>query len=46
MLLGIHDKFRDEEPEKYEKIIKNRQKIFEKYFKNDNHHAEWVKLMM
>ncbi|WP_406537568.1 MarR family winged helix-turn-helix transcriptional regulator [Methanobrevibacter sp.] len=46
LLVGIHDKFRDEEPEKYEKIIKNRRKIFEKYFKNDNNHEEWIKLMM
>ena len=46
LLLAVHDKFRDEEPEKYEKIIKNRRKIFEKYFKNDNNHEEWIKLMM
>ena len=45
LILNIHDKFKQEEPEKYEKIIKNRKKIFEKYFKDDKHHDEWVKLM-
>ena len=45
LILGIHNKFKEEEPEKYEKIIKNRQEIFEKYFKNDNHH-EWANLMI
>ncbi len=46
LILHIHDKFRQEEPEKYEKIIKNRKEIFEKYFKDDKHHKEWVKLMI
>ena len=45
LILNIHDKFKEEEPEKYEKIIKNRKEIFEKYFKDDKHHEEWVKLM-
>ena len=38
LILYIHDKFKEEEPEKYEKIIKNRKEIFEKYFKDDKHH--------
>ncbi|MGX8694561.1 MAG: MarR family winged helix-turn-helix transcriptional regulator [Methanobrevibacter sp.] len=46
LILYIHDKFKEEEPEKYEKIIKNRKEIFEKYFKDDKHHEEWVKLMI
>ena len=46
LIFNIHDKFRQEEPEKYEKIIKNRKEIFEKYFKDDKHHREWVKLMI
>lgn len=46
LILYIHDKFKQEEPEKYEKIIKNRKEIFEKYFKDDKHHEEWVKLMI
>ena len=46
LILNIHDKFKEEEPEKYEKIIKNRKEIFEKYFKDDKHHEEWVKLMI
>lgn len=46
LILAVHDKFKEEDPEKYEKIIKNRKEIFEKYFRNDKHHAEWVKLMM
>ncbi|MDO5860389.1 MarR family winged helix-turn-helix transcriptional regulator [Methanobrevibacter sp.] len=45
LILNIHDKFRKEEPEKYEKIIKNRKEIFERYFKDDKHHEEWVKLI-
>ena len=44
LIFNIHDKFRQEEPEKYEKIIKNRKEIFEKYFKDDKHHKEWAKL--
>ena len=45
LILNIHDKFKEEEPEKYEKIIKNRKEIFEKYFKDDKHHDEWIRLM-
>ena len=45
LILEIHNKFKEEDPEKYEKIIKNRQEIFEKYFKNDNHYEEWIRLM-
>lgn len=46
LILCIHDKLKEEEPEKYEKIIKNRNEIFERYFKDDKHHEEWVKLMI
>ena len=46
LLLGIHDKFKQEDPEKYEKIIKNRQEICDKYFQDEKHHEEWIKLMM
>ena len=45
VILELHDKFMEENPEKYENILKNRKEIFEKYFKNDKHHDEWVKLM-
>lgn len=46
LILDIHNKFKEEDPEKYEKIIKNRQEIFEKYFKNDKHQEEWARLMV
>ena len=46
LILDIHNRFKEEEPEKYEKIIKNRKEIFEKYFKDDKHHDEWVRLML
>ena len=32
-------------PEKYEKLIRNRKEIFEKYFKEDNPNEEWLQLM-
>lgn len=40
----LHKKFNEENPEKYEKIIKNRQEIFEKYFKDD-YNREWLELI-
>lgn len=40
----LHKKFKEENPEKYEKIIKNRQEIFEKYFKDD-YNREWLELI-
>ena len=46
LILDIHNKFKEEDPEKYEKIIKNRQEIFEKYFNNDKHQEEWARLMV
>ena len=46
LILEIHNKFNEEDPEKYEKIIRNRQEILEKYFKNDKHHEDWVNLMI
>ncbi|MBQ2961773.1 MarR family transcriptional regulator [Methanobrevibacter sp.] len=41
---SLHNKFKEENPERYEKIIKNRNEIFEKYFK-DNNHNEWLELI-
>ena len=41
---SLHNKFKEENPEKYEKIIKNRKEIFERYFK-DNNHSEWLELI-
>ena len=46
LILDINNKFKKEEPEKYEKIVKNRKEIFEKYFKDDEHHEDWTKLMI
>lgn len=41
---ALHNKFKAENPEKYEKIIKNRKEIFEKYFKGYKLHEEWAGL--
>ena len=45
IIINLHNKFKEEDPEKYEKIIKNRKEIFEKYFKEDNPNEEWLQLM-
>lgn len=45
LLLSLNDKFKKENPERYEKIIRNRQEIFEKYFKDDTHYEKWLELM-
>ena len=45
LTVALHKKFKKENPEKYEKIIKNRKEIFEKYFKEDNPNEEWLQLM-
>ena len=42
---SLHNKFKEENPERYEKIIKNRKEIFEKYFKDNNHNEEWLELI-
>ena len=43
-LMGeLHRKFKEENPERYEKIIENRKRIFEKYFKNAKHDDNWFK---
>ena len=41
LTVALHSKFKEENPEKYEKIIKNRKEIFEKYFKEHKPHEEW-----
>ena len=43
--MAIHNKFKEENPEKYEKIIKNRKEIFEKYFKECSPNEEWLELI-
>ncbi len=45
LTVALHNKFKEENPEKYEKIIKNRKEIFEKYFKEFNPNEEWLQLM-
>ncbi|MBE6512965.1 MAG: MarR family transcriptional regulator [Methanobrevibacter olleyae] len=44
LTVALHNKFKEENPEKYEKIIKNRNEIFEKYFKDYKPNEEWVRL--
>ena len=41
LTVALHNKFKEENPEKYEKLIRNRKEIFEKYFKEDNPNEEW-----
>jgi DNA-binding MarR family transcriptional regulator len=45
LTIALHKKFKEENPERYEKIIKNRKEIFEKYFKEDDPNGEWLKMM-
>ena len=45
LTLALHKKFKEENPERYEKIITNRKEIFEKYFKEDDPNGEWLKMM-
>jgi len=45
LTMALHNKFKEEDPERYAKIIKNRKEIFEKYFKDDNHNEEWLELI-
>ena len=45
LTVALHNKFKEENPEKYEKIVKNRKEIFEKYFKEDDPNGEWLKMM-
>ena len=45
LTIALHKKFKEENPERYEKIIKNRKEIFEKYFKEFNPNDEWMEFM-
>lgn len=45
LTVALHNKFKEENPEKYEKIIKNRKEIFEKYFKECSPNEEWLELI-
>lgn len=45
LTMSLHNKFKEENPERYEKIIKNRKEIFEKYFKDNNHNEECLELI-
>lgn len=45
LTVALHNKFKEENPERYEKIIKHRKEIFEKYFKEHNPNEEWLELM-
>ena len=45
LTITLHKKFKEENPERYEKIIKNRKEIFEKYFKEFNPNDEWMDFM-
>lgn len=44
LIIELHKKFKEENPEKYEKCFKERQEIFEKYFKDQKLKEEWYKL--
>ena len=45
LTIALHNKFKEENPEKYEKLIRNRKEIFEKYFKEYNPNEEWMQFM-
>ena len=45
LTIALHNKFKEENPEKYGKIIKHRKEIFEKYFKEYNPNEEWMQFM-
>ncbi len=45
LTVALHKKFKEENPEKYEKIIKHRKEIFEKYFKEYDPNEEWMQFM-
>ena len=45
LTVSLHNKFKEENPERYEKIIKNRKEIFEKYFKECSPNEEWLELI-
>ena len=45
LTIALHNKFKAENPERYEKIIKNRKEIFEKYFKECSPNEEWLELI-
>ncbi|WP_298536228.1 MarR family winged helix-turn-helix transcriptional regulator [uncultured Methanobrevibacter sp.] len=45
LTIALHNKFKAENPEKYEKIIKHRKEIFEKYFKEYDPNEEWMQFM-
>ena len=45
LTIALHNKFKEENPEKYEKIIKHRKEIFEKYFKEYNPNEEWMQFL-
>lgn len=41
----IHNKFRNENPEKYEKVLKHKREVLEKYFDCDSQKVEWFRLI-
>ena len=41
----IHNKFRSENPEEYEKMLKQKEKLFGKYFNCENKKTEWFRLI-
>ena len=45
LTVSLHNKFKEENPERYEKIIKHRKEIFEKYFKEYNPNEEWMQFL-
>ncbi len=45
LIMELHRKFKEENPEKYEKCFKNRQEIFKKHFKDQKYAEEWYKIL-
>lgn len=45
LTLELHRKLREEDPEKYEKMLEHRQKVLKKHFKCDKIEEEWFKII-
>ncbi len=41
----LHQKFRDENPKKYEKMVEHRKEVLKKYFDCDVQQTEWFKII-
>ena len=45
LTIELHRKFKEENPEKYERMLKHRQEVLKKHFNCDNIDEEWFKII-